>query len=98
MHDRCMVQYVDSETEIKSRAPVARLDIGLSTVRDHEGAGQLDPQTVANSNTVRRPNSQFKPLTTSDSAERGGPGRTQRDSLCKILPAWHIREALREIP
>jgi hypothetical protein len=61
--------------KIKGAAPNAAPHLQLSTVRDHEGTGQLDPQTVANSNTVRRPSSQFKALTTSNSAERGGENR-----------------------
>jgi hypothetical protein len=76
-----------SEAKIKEpRAPPRGSTFRLSTVRDHEGAGQLDPQTVANSNTVRRPSSQFKPLTTSNSAERGGENRY----FLTLVPAANV--------
>jgi len=38
-----------SEAEIKEPRPQRGSSLRLSTVRDHEGAGQLDPRTVNNS-------------------------------------------------
>jgi hypothetical protein len=88
MHDACngALYQAEAEIKIKGAAPNAAPHLQLSTVRDHEGTGQLDPQTVANSNTVRRPSSQFKALTTSNSAERGGENRY----FLTLVPAANV--------